>query len=212
MEEGRRAGGGGGRGDGGCAVSRGRLSEEARFELAMGASARERRNRPVALVALAGAVLVAAGVFAGWSLSMRGSAIAERARAIRDERAVEALAGEWEELARRQREAPDVRLGDPMPNILSRMEELATGAGLKTRPTNPQTRVADRRQGVVVNEYIYRTVKDPSLRALMEWVRSAAAEPGMGMEVTDLKLRPEQSGGWTMDVTFRRWERSEQPT
>ena len=41
----------------------------------------------------------------------------------------------------------------------------------------------------------------------MEWVRMATSSIP-GMEVTELKLRPDPTTGWTMDVTFRRWERA----
>ena len=180
------------------------LGDEGRFELAMAASAQEKRNRPVALPALALAVLAAGLVFAVWSLSARNAAIGERLKAQGDEAAVTQMARDWEELLRQEKDAPGLGLGERMPNLLSRMETLAREAGLKATPANPQAS-PDQRPGIVVTTYSYRAVKDTSLTALMEWVRRATEIPGM--EVTELKLKAEPTD-WSADVTFRRWERA----
>jgi hypothetical protein len=144
-------------------------------------------------------------VFAVWSLTARNTAMAAREAAVRDEKLVEQLARDWDDLSRQESETPGQGgLGDRMPNLLSHMEGLAREAGLKTTPANPQT-TTDRPAGIVVTEYSYRGVKDASLKALMEWVRRATGVAGM--EVTELKLKAEPSD-WSMDVTFRRWERA----
>jgi hypothetical protein len=195
--------------DGGRGVSRSTsdttgLGDEGRFELAMAASAQEKRNRPLGLPLLACVVLVASLVFAVWSLSARNAAMRERARAESDDVAVRQMTGDWEALRVQERDAPGLGLGERMPNLLSRMENLAREAGLKNTPANPQTS-PDARPGIVVTTYSYRTVKDASLAALMEWVRKATEIPGM--EVTELKLKAEATE-WSVDVTFRRWERA----
>jgi hypothetical protein len=179
------------------------LGDEGRFELAMAASAQEKRNRPVALPLLAAVVLMASLIFAVWALSARNAAERNRVVAQSDEAAVKQMASDWQELVRQEHDAPGLS-GEKMPNLLSRMESLAREAGLKATPANPQT-ASEPRQGIIVTTYSYRTVKDASLTALMEWIRKAAEIPGM--EVTELKLKAEPTD-WSMDVTFRRWERA----
>jgi hypothetical protein len=170
----------------------------------MAASAQEKRNRPVALPLMAAVVLVASLIFAVYSLSARNEAMRARAKGMSDEVAVKQMAEEWDALLRQERDAPGLGLGDKMPNLLSRMENLAREAGLKATPANPRTS-PDSRPGIVVTTYSYAAVKDASLVALMEWVRKATEIPGM--EVTELKLKAEPTD-WTVDVTFRRWERA----
>jgi hypothetical protein len=180
------------------------LGDEGRFELAMAAAAQEKRNRPAALVVVSGVVLAASLVFAVWSITSRSAADADRQKALGDQRAVEQLAKDWQELSKQEREGPGVGgLGEKLANPFSRMETLARDAGLKATPANPQTKT-DRPPGIVVTEYSYRGVKDASLPALMEWVRLATT---LGMEVTGLTLKNGPTD-WTMDVTFRRWERA----
>lgn len=181
------------------------LGEDARFELAMTASAQEKRNRPTGLLIGAVLILVACGVFASWSVLSRNGARHERKQAVADAAAVERLAKEWQDLASQERDAPQTQGGGRINDLLTRMERLATEAGLKDRPQNPQSGSQTTTSGIVVNEYTYRGVKDASLNALMQWVRQATTQIP-GMEVTELILKPDATS-WTMDVVFRRWER-----
>ncbi len=184
-----------------------RLGEEARFELTMAATARERANRPVSMLVLAGAVLAAAAVFAAYAVASRASSRAQLRRGLSDQVEVEARVGEWKKLAEAETaNAQGGAAGKPGDFRVSKMEELATRAGMKARPNAPSTRDDKSRAGIVVFTHVYTEVRDPSLSSLVEWVRSACAEIG-GLEVMSLTVRPEPAG-WKMDVTFRRWERA----
>jgi hypothetical protein len=180
------------------------MGEDAKFELAMAAAGRERINRPRALLVLAVVVMLVALVAAAWGLASRRSARASLTRALADQAAVETMAADWKKLLDEERDAGSEMMGKRMPDLLTQIEARATRAGLKDKPSpprqNPQTRA-----GVTVTEYYYTNVKDPSLKALLEWLRLTTAEIG-GLEVYSLNLRPDPNN-WNMTVTFRRWER-----
>jgi hypothetical protein len=181
------------------------LSEEARFELAVAAGAQEKRNRPVGLVVIGCVVLAVSLVLASVALATRNSALHDRRKALADEKAVEQMARDWQGLIAQERLAPGTGVGEKMPGLLSRMEQLAREAGVKTTPQNPQTKV-DQKSGIVVTEYTYGNVKDDSLAALLGWIQRALEIPGM--ELTGLKLKADAKG-WSLDeATFRRWERA----
>lgn len=181
-----------------------RLSDDARFELAMGAAAAERRNRPRAMVVVSCVVLAVALVIAAAGVSARASARRTLARDLADQAAVEEMAQEWERLDAQARESGDVALGTKIPNLVSKVEEAAARAGLKDPLKKP--RVTPRSaNGGTMNEYYYTDVKDPSLKALMEWLRLATTEIP-GLEIVGVDLKPEATA-WNMTVTLRRWER-----
>lgn len=184
-------------------TARAKLSEEAKFELSMAAASRERANRPVGLVAGAAVVLVAGGVFAAYAMASRAAARGRLERAVVDQAMAEARVEEWRRLAESAGAMPTGGTGEFR---VSRMEELAVRAGMKSRPNAPVTRDDKSRPGVVVYSHIYVDVRDPSLAAMIEWMRMACAEIA-GLEVEALTVRPEPAG-WKMDVTFRRWERT----
>jgi hypothetical protein len=181
-----------------------RLSEESRFELTLAAAAKERRNRPVAALVLAGLVLAGAAVFAMYAVGVRAGARSELRRALADQAESEVRAAEWVRMSQGGDQTP--RVGGRSEFRVSRMEELATRAEMKNRPNAPASPEDKSRPGIVLHRHVYTGVQDPSLAALVEWVRLATEEIA-GLEVESLKVRPEPVG-WRMDVTFRRWERA----
>jgi hypothetical protein len=181
-----------------------RLSEESRFELTLTAAARERRNRPLTVLVLAGVVLAAALVFAIYAVASRASARAELRRALADQAESEVRTAEWIKLS--QQEGVSPRVGQPTEFRASRLEDLASQAGMKNRPNAPTSPEDRSRPGIVLHRHVYTGVQDPSLEALVQWVR-LSTEAVAGLEVESLKVRPEPAG-WRMDVTFRRWERA----
>jgi hypothetical protein len=190
---------------------RGRLGDEARFELSLAALSQERRNRPRGIVIAAIGAVALAVLFAGYGVRARSSARAELRRTLTDQVLVERLSGEWAALEAQER---DPRAGggggrQPIPNLLTRMEDLAVQAGLE-RPRQPRVGTPEVRGGVRVTQYHYGEGSNPithaSLETLLEWLRLAEGEE-LGMEVVGLSLKPD-ANNWKMTVTFRRWERA----
>jgi hypothetical protein len=187
---------------------RGRLSDDARFELSLAATAHERRNRPRGILIASIGALVLMTIFAGYGVKARGEARAELRRTLTDQVMVERLADEWTALDQRERDPVSGRLNRPIPNLLTRMEELAVQAGIE-KPRQPRVTPPEQRGAIRVTQYQYgdntNPITHPSLSALLEWLRLAQGEE-LGMEVIGLNLRPD-ANNWKMTVTFRRWER-----
>jgi hypothetical protein len=181
------------------------LGDEARFELSLAAAGRERANRPRALVALALLVLVLAMLGAVWGLASRRSTI-RALRVAQDEQVrVDQLLKEWDRLEKQQPSGAGP-LGGKIDGLYTKMEDLARRAGVKNKPDLPR-QTETRRGDIKIIEYHYQNLKDASIKALLEWARLASTEIP-GMEVYNLKLNPDPTN-WTMNVTFRRWERAQ---
>jgi hypothetical protein len=189
----------------------GRLPDEARFELAAAAGAAERRNRPAWLVwggvLLLGVVLLLAVI----GLTSRAAAMRELRRAQEDQVAVEQLVAQHRALSDAERQNPNRDVGVPRDDLLSTLENLAVRAGFKTAPRSSTPR-DDRRQGLNLKTISYFQVKEPSVKAILEWLRLATQEPSAriaGLEVESLSLRPvDDRKAWQMNLTLRRWERA----
>ncbi len=183
------------------------LSEETRHELTIAAATRERRNRPMALVAGAGALLVVAVIAAGVALADRARAAGELRE---DARSRERLEGRVEELKRLRAieasEGPAPGESIPQLEIITRLEEAAAGAGLKDKPPLPKVITYDKEK-IKIKEFMYQNVRSDNLKAMLEWARSAS-EAVPGLEVYKLELRAEPAA-WSMMLTFRRWERAQ---
>jgi hypothetical protein len=145
-----------------------------------------------------------AGIFAVYAVAARAAARSELRGALADQAESAVRAAEWARLSRQ--EGVSSRVGSPTEFRVSRMEELATRAGMTNRPNAPASPEDKSRPGIMLHRHVYSGVQDPSLAALVEWVRLATEEVA-GLEVESLKVRPEPAG-WRMDVTFRRWERA----
>lgn len=185
------------------------VGDEARFELALAASGRERANRPRALVVGAVLALVLALLAAVWGLSSRRAARASLRAAQAEQVQVDEMLKEWDTLERLEREGGPggaAGIGKPIDGLYSKMEQLATRAGIKDKPQPPRP-IENNRPPLKIIEYNYTNVKDASLKALLEWPRLASAEIP-GMEVYGLTLKPDPIN-WTLNVTFRRWERAQ---
>ena len=185
------------------------MADDARFELALAASAHERANRPRAVVAAAVVAVVVAAVVALWGWSSLRSARSGLRAALNEQVEVEAMTREWEKLDRQEREngaGGQPGTGRQITDLYSRMEQLATRAGLKDKPQPPRANES-LRGPIKIIEYTYNNVRDASLKALLEWTRLASAEIP-GMEVYGLTLKPDPNN-WNLVVTFRRWERTQ---
>ena len=181
---------------------------EERREAAAMAMARERRNRPIALLVGAAALLIAAGVFAGWSLL---GVRAERA----DLRRQESRAARLVELAREvqdTRNDPSRRLNRqryaPETNLLSKLQRITAEVGLE-RPAifgsiRPQRFEAD---SILVRNSLDVTIAGAAPEVGLAWLERAG-EVVPGLHVLRLRLTPD-AAGWGLNMSLARWEISE---
>lgn len=184
-----------------------RLSDDARFELAMTAAARERRNRPRLLLVIALGLLGAAFLTALAALFARSRAESELRSAQANTTVVEGWVREYRDLQGRQDTNAD--LFSPEPLLMTRLEELALTpeVGMQQAPQQPRTTQPNTVGPLVEYNYLYPSVRDPSLGSLLRWLAAAEREIP-GLEIYNLNsLKPDPSGDWIMSVTFRRWER-----
>jgi len=183
-----------------------RLSEDERFELTARASAQEAGNRPRGLVILGGVLVLGSlltAVLGWWSKASAEEHYRNRAdEAFR----VQRLVAEWRDLTQTETEGASSEKYQPIEGILSRMESLATRAGIKAVPQTPSQPNQPNIAGGEMKRYRYQNVRDDSLQALIDWMRLATTEiPGMELEeISELKS---EGNGWRMTVIFRRWER-----
>jgi len=95
----------------------------------------------------------------------------------------------------------------PISDFLSRVEGYARDAGLESKLSIPVPR-RDRSRGLVRVRHVYTNITDPSLEHLFRWVE-LTQEKIPGLFVLSLTLKPAGNRGWSMDITFARWERGE---
>lgn len=185
-----------------------RLGEDARVELAMSASSQARARRPMGLVVLASVAAAIALLAAGWGLVSKSRERERWERLVSTQARVEGMIAEYRQLEERQRAAGETVAGTRVPDLLARMETIATvRAGMREKPPLPResSSSSPRAQNIIIREYVYEAVRDPSLAALLEWINLAQAEIP-GLEVDSVRLTPDQQQ-WQMRVVFRRWER-----
>jgi hypothetical protein len=183
----------------------GGISEDTRVGLAMAASARERASRPRSLVLAAILLLLITGVAALLGVKARAQSRADLRRWLSTQSESERLVSEYKSLDAKLKASGDVQAGRKITDLFSRMEALAVRAGLKDKPALPRDATPTTRNGITIRETTYESVRDPSLKALLEWATLATSEIP-GLEVSSLRLQAE-STGWVMRIVFRRWEK-----
>ncbi|MBX3321630.1 MAG: hypothetical protein KF757_01430 [Phycisphaeraceae bacterium] len=180
------------------------MTDDERFESAMAATTFERRNRPRHLLLLPLLLFLAAAIAIVVALyTHESSRIRVGQEQARYKRLVQGVA-DLRDLQGAQSQASGGAY-EPVPNLLSRMEGFARDAGLTRSLSIPTTRV-DRSEGARRLSYTYSNITDPSISALLAWVE-ISCEQVPGMFVNSITLKPASTQGWTVDVTFARWER-----
>lgn len=178
------------------------ISEDVRDELAELALATERRNRSRGLIALGAVALLAAGAAVAWAWTQREAA----ARELRREQArleqVRGIERGFEALEQR-RATGRLAVQQPMTNMLGLIKQAANESGLNL-PETPNEESPTREGGVTERRLRYST-RSESVEPLIRWL-DRAPELVPGLMVWSVRLRPVGSG-WTLDVTFLRWER-----
>ncbi len=182
--------------------------EEIRETLRAAAVANERRNRPAYLVAVAVILLAACLASLAWSAVARSAAAGEFGR---EKGAAVTLAEAVGRLKSLQAAAQTEGDQGAAPNdqILTMLQSAAERAGLENSkslfprgPTTPESRAG----GVQKVKFDFDQVQHVSLEPLLLWLRYAT-ESVQGLEVYSVMIRPNENG-WTMKVTFQRWQRA----
>lgn len=181
---------------------------DARFELASAAMRRERANRPTTWLVAAALVLVAVLIYLAVAFYKSVNAEKALAREITTTRDVLRMTSEIHALAATATERGRAGIGEPIPDLFSRLQAAARDAGMSTDLGAPRTS-NDRPSGMPnVNgkRYEYANVHEESLESVLTWIeRSTRSVPGL--ELHTLALKPEPRS-WQVRVVFRRWERT----
>lgn len=187
------------------------LSGDERYELAATAQSAERRNKPAALVVLAGLVFVVACGALGVGAASNAAAKKDVRQERRDLKKIEDLAIQHEQLSQRlDAGTGQSDLCDQIPDLLSRIERLAEQAGLTQAAGEAELRLpreeSERVQNVRRRTQLY-TVRDQSLENLMAWVTSVV-DTVPCTRVYRLDIEPAGTTEWRVDVGFERYEQS----
>jgi hypothetical protein len=179
---------------------------ERRLELGALAAQRERRNRPRVLLLAAFVLLAASLLFL--VLSWNSSREARRFAVGQQRLAEQALAAgaELKRLKDAQAAMGGTIAAPAATQVRSRIQQAGAAAGLRDAaglvPRTDRRSFAEQR---VVQEQLRYEITDPSLAALMDWMRRATAEVP-GLEVYRVRLEP-TTDAWRLQVTFARWEK-----
>jgi hypothetical protein len=181
-----------------------RLTPDDRFELASRAQNQQRLNAPKHLIVLGVILLVVSLIALGVAWQTRSSAMQKNEREARNLVKIEGLIGEIGTLRAARENNPNDDILEPLPDILSTFQNLASRAGLQQvgLPRNQGSRPEG---DAILKTYPYTNINDDSLENLLEWVRLAEQEIP-GMQVRELTLQPRPQS-WSMSVVFARYER-----
>ncbi len=185
------------------------LSRDDRDELAAVAAAAARRNRPSHLVVAALVLLVGSLAMAGSAYLTRGVAERSLKRYTAENVRATALIERITELRAESSGAPGendpIGLYDPIGDILTRLINLSTRAGITVGA--PQESAPRPVGGFQRREYRYSATVG-SIDDLFGWVRLVREEIP-GMEVLSISLTPQPANrNWTVTLTFARLERA----
>lgn len=176
-------------------------------ELAMRAGRSERSNKPTILLLLAVACLVGAFIFLLSSLSRLSEARDTLASRRENAENMVLLAAQLRQIREFASEGTAL-VQDPDPQMLSRLAQIGTSAGLADPlpiPTKPKA-VESREKTAQRVKWVYR-ISDPALSSIMRFV-SQVERDIPGMKVHSIKITP-STDKWSVEVTFSRVERTE---
>lgn len=188
------------------------LSRDDRDELAAVAASNARRNRPTHLVIAAVVLLVGSLAMAGSAYLSRQAAEKALSRYQYENVEATALIARINEIKAKSSGTPgggeNAQLGlyDPIDDILRRLIDISTRAGVSTGA--PQESSRPPVEGFVRREYRYSATV-PSPDVLMSWVRMVG-EQIPGMQVVSIALTPNPAARtWSVNITFARLERGD---
>ncbi|MEM1330784.1 MAG: hypothetical protein AAGG07_09510 [Planctomycetota bacterium] len=185
---------------------------ETRDELAAAASASAARNTPRALPVLAAFVFLACAIYLGLQLGARGDAEDRLGSSTARATTIEGLISQIEEARASGDAGSGPGLGDPIPDLLSRLSSLAERNGVTLgSPRERNVRSAD-----VTELRVTYDARDQQFEGLYAWIESAL-DTIPGLKVYSVRLSPGRvprraaqgsPTGWDATVTFVRLERS----
>lgn len=179
------------------------MTPDERYEIAAAAAAAERGNRPRHLLVIGAIALLVAAVALLVGFNKYNNAASRLRSTSREIHQIEQLAAQLTQLQAVADTGPSIGITEPIPTLLSQIEELARRAGVQgnipiPRGTNPEAHGNYRRL-----TYPYK-VTDETLSQPIQWIRLALTEiPGLGLD--SIKVRPTASA-WSVEVTFFRFE------
>jgi hypothetical protein len=186
-------------------------ADDSRLELAMAAMRRERRNRPRALPMLALVVLAVAVASLIWTFSVRAAAATRLSRASSSLANIQGVVSQLDAMET-QRNDPKYNPEIDMVGKLQRFAAQLELPRVEVRQTNPTTSVNVK--GFTKRVYV-TVIPDTDPALLLRWVAESTNGVNFpGLEVEMLKLTPgrtleNDTVGWTLDIAFRRWERTQ---
>lgn len=186
------------------------LGEDARIDVLAAASSAERANRPVYLVFLASALLLAALIYLLVGVISSASAESDR---VAEANAFEVIRREADALKALDdaRNSPEnLARFEPNPSIIAELIAIAAEEGLEGLAPNDQEDASVRVEG-----YTRRRIRATGLGAvsgdaLFRWL--ARAVQIKGLEVQQFVLRPANAAPngdarWNAEIVFVRWQR-----
>lgn len=187
-------------------------SEDARLELSVAAAAAERRNRPLALVLVAGLALVIAAIYAVRAASSLAAARGEISLEQGTTRDIDFAATQIRHLSEGER----AEIQQPDTGVGTKLTTLAGASGLPTaapRFTLTQGDMPGSSAGANRKKYSV-TIKDAPSQALLAWLVQATTSNDVGLtglEVNSIKVRPAPGPGagvgWDAEIILTRLER-----
>jgi hypothetical protein len=181
-----------------------RLSDDDRYSLAARAEAGARANRPGHLVAIAGLALLLCLTVAAFAWRADASAAKTLRRESFTLDNIRVRADRLAELKADLAAAPTDDRYRPIPDILSRMSNLATEAGIAGSIPVPTTGTNLFQESRRLT-YQYRNLRVDSLEPVVRWI-NLCTERIPGLHPTGIKITP-QANAWQVDIMFARYER-----
>jgi type II secretory pathway pseudopilin PulG len=183
-----------------------RFTPDDRYELATRAESQMRRNHPSHLVVLAVMALIASLIV----LALAWRTDAKAHQNLRNKVfQLGSIKSELETLERLEQQAATTTRNaefDPIPNMRSRLETIASSVGLDSlQGVLPKTS-SNNLSNAIKRNYTY-TVRDESLENILAWVQGSV-EQVPGLQVSSIDIKPTNTT-WTVLVTLYRYERFE---
>lgn len=181
-----------------------RLTPDDRYELATRAQNQQRTNSPRHLIMLGVLLLFVSLIVLGVAWQTQAAAAKSNAQTARELVKIENLIAEIQALKIAQAQSGQEDIYQPLPDILSTLQNLAKQAQFEADLGLPRNPINRPEGNAILKTYPY-TVSDPSLEHLLDWVRLTQQQIP-GLQVRELSIQP-RNQHWTLSVVLARYER-----